>query len=35
MFEILKSFSLETAVRKNQSFSFFVNRYHIPENPGG
>jgi hypothetical protein len=27
MFEILKSFSLETAVRKNTSFRFFVNRY--------
>lgn len=27
MFEILKSFSLETAVRKNASFQFFVNRY--------
>jgi hypothetical protein len=27
MFEILKSFSLETAVRKNNSFRFFVNRY--------
>ncbi|MDD1686505.1 hypothetical protein [Methanoregula sp.] len=34
MFEILKSFSLETAARKNHSFSFFVNRYHIQENPG-
>ena len=27
MFEILKSFSLETAVHKNTSFRFFVNRY--------
>ena len=27
MFEILKSFSLETAVRKNTSFRFFVNTY--------
>jgi hypothetical protein len=27
MFEILKSFSLETAVRKNTSFRFFVSRY--------
>ena len=33
MFEILKSFSLETAARKNQSFHFFVNRYRIYENP--
>jgi hypothetical protein len=33
MFEILKSFSLETAARKNHSFSFFVNRYNIQENP--
>jgi len=34
MFEILKSFSLETAAKKNHSFSFFVNRYHIQEIPG-
>jgi hypothetical protein len=27
MFEILKSFSLESALRKNTSFRFFVNRY--------
>ena len=27
MFEILKSFSLETAVKKNTSFRFFVTRY--------
>ncbi|MCK9581033.1 MAG: hypothetical protein M0Q92_11405 [Methanoregula sp.] len=27
MFEILKSFSIETAVRKNASFRFFFNRY--------
>jgi hypothetical protein len=27
MFEILKSFSLETAMRKNNSFRFFINRY--------
>ncbi|HEX3001965.1 MAG TPA: hypothetical protein VHN82_06315 [Methanoregula sp.] len=33
MFEILKSFSLETAARKNQSFHFFINRYRIYENP--
>lgn len=29
MFEILKSFSLETAVLKNRSFKFFVERYHL------
>ncbi|PKL69983.1 MAG: hypothetical protein CVV30_01005 [Methanomicrobiales archaeon HGW-Methanomicrobiales-1] len=29
MFEILKSFSLETAVLKNRSFRFFVERYHL------
>jgi len=29
MFEILKSFSLETAVLKNRSFNFFVERYHL------
>jgi len=34
MFEILKSFSLDTAAKKNQSFHYFVNRYHIYENPG-
>jgi hypothetical protein len=37
MFEILKSFSLETAVSKNRSFKFFVERYHLasilPEKP--
>lgn len=27
MFEILKSFSLETAVKKNASFRYFVTRY--------
>jgi hypothetical protein len=27
MFEILKSFSIETAVKKNDSFRFFVTRY--------
>ena len=31
MFEILKSFSLETAVKKNHSFKFFVERYHLAE----
>jgi len=29
MFEILKSYSLETAVRQNQSFRFFIERYHL------
>jgi hypothetical protein len=29
MFEILKYFSLETAVRRNQSFRFFIERYHL------
>jgi hypothetical protein len=33
MFEILKSFSLETAARKNDSFRFFVSRYHLAVNP--
>jgi len=33
MFEILKSFSLETAAKKNNSFSFFVNRYNLHEDP--
>jgi hypothetical protein len=31
MFEILKSFSLETAVLKNRSFRFFVERYHLAD----
>jgi hypothetical protein len=31
MFEILKTFSLETAVLKNRSFKFFVERYHLAE----
>ena len=31
MFEILKSFSLETAVLKNRSFKFFVERYHLAD----
>jgi hypothetical protein len=31
MFEILKSFSLETAARKNRSFDFFVSRYALDE----
>lgn len=34
MFEILKSYSLESAARKNGSFHYFVNRYQIYENPG-
>jgi hypothetical protein len=29
MFEMLKSFSLGTAVRQNRSFRFFVDRYHL------
>jgi hypothetical protein len=37
MFEMLKSFSLETAVLQNHSFRFFVERYHLAvadtENP--
>jgi len=35
MFEMLKSFSVETAILNNQSFRFFVERYHLaaPENP--
>jgi hypothetical protein len=31
MFEILKSFSLQTAVLKNRSFKFFVERYHLAD----
>jgi hypothetical protein len=31
MFEILKSFSLESAVLKNRSFKFFVERYHLAD----
>jgi len=33
MFEILKSFSIESAVQKNRSFHFFINRYRIYVNP--
>ena len=33
MFEILKSFSIETAIQKNQSFAFFVNRYSLQQLP--
>jgi hypothetical protein len=29
MFEILKFFSLETAVRKNRSFRFFMRKYQV------
>jgi len=29
MFEILKSFSIESAVQKNKSFRFFIDRYHL------
>jgi len=35
MFEVLKSFSLETASRKNKSFRFFAHRYYIYETPEG
>ena len=31
MFEILKSFSLKTAIEKNRSFKFFIHRYHLPD----
>jgi len=31
MFEILKTFSLETAVKKNRSFRFFTDRYNLRE----
>ena len=31
MFEILKTFSVETAVKKNASFKFFVDRYSLLE----
>jgi hypothetical protein len=31
MFEILKTFSLEIAVKKNRSFRFFTDRYDIRE----
>ena len=33
MFEILKSFSVETAEQKNHSFRFFINRYRIYVTP--
>ena len=33
MFEILKSFSIETAVQKNRSFQYFIRRYRIYPNP--
>ncbi|MFA4875945.1 MAG: hypothetical protein WC586_00900 [Methanoregula sp.] len=29
MFEILKSFSIDTAIKKNRSFRFFVDHYHL------
>ncbi|MEI8330462.1 MAG: hypothetical protein WCF90_02235 [Methanomicrobiales archaeon] len=32
MFEILKSFSLETAALKIHTFKFFVERYHLADN---
>jgi hypothetical protein len=31
MFEILKTFSMETAVKKNKSFKFLVDRYSLKE----
>jgi len=31
MFEILKSFSVDTATRQNRSFRFFVERYNIED----
>nr|WP_320161767.1 hypothetical protein [uncultured Methanoregula sp.] len=31
MFEILKTFSMETAVKKNRSFRFFTERYNLRE----
>jgi hypothetical protein len=34
MFEILKSFSPATATRHNQSFKFFVERFHLEEPAG-
>ncbi len=34
MFEILKYFSIDTARKKNHSFRFFVDRYHL-EDPAG
>jgi len=34
MFEILKYFSIDTARKKNHSFRFFVERYHL-EDPAG
>jgi hypothetical protein len=33
MFEILKSFSMETAARKNHSFDFFASRYNLQQLP--
>ncbi|WP_321506459.1 hypothetical protein [uncultured Methanoregula sp.] len=29
MFEILKTFSIETAIKKNRSFKFFIDRYAL------
>ncbi len=31
MFEILKFFSVDEAVRRNRSFSYFASRYHLDE----
>ena len=35
MFELLKYFSIDTAEKKNQSFRFFITRYHldVPQMP--
>ncbi|MGB7789072.1 hypothetical protein [Methanoregula sp.] len=33
MFEILKSFSIETAARRNHSFDFFASRYYLQQPP--
>ena len=34
MFEILKYFSIDSARKKNHSFRFFIERYHL-EDPAG
>jgi hypothetical protein len=34
MFEILKTFSIGTAMRKNHSFNFFSHRYHLEDHSG-
>ena len=35
MFEILKSFSLDTAARHNRSFKFFTERYQLEDSAAG